>query len=163
MIQGRRLVFKSGHGNLGSTSSDRSRLGRLSHFIDPIALNAFDGGFATTAPTHLESSARIGPSVPSEDSQGLIGRQITAACDHFLRLSKSGRHQRDPRADTLRVGSLSPQPDRHPGTRTRVLINRRGGVEVVEHQIEVSVVVQIPRGHAVGNSLKSKPHSVPAG
>ena len=92
VIQGRRLVFKPCPGNLGRRDWNQRPVRRLGHFVNSIALNSLDERFATTAPTHLEPSARIRPSIPGKDSQGLIGRQITATGNHFLRLGEPRRY-----------------------------------------------------------------------
>ena len=60
MVQGRGLVFEPGRRNRRSRHRNRSALGGFSHFVDAIALDGFDHGFPTAAPTHLEARAGIG-------------------------------------------------------------------------------------------------------
>src|SRR5439155_12045793 len=86
------------------------------------------------------------------DQQRLGGGEVTAAGDDLLALARHcAAKQSDLGSDSLDVGGKSPQAHRHSGGGGLVPIQPCGAAQVVDHQVQISVAVQIRQRDGVVN------------
>ena len=138
----------------GGDGGARRRLGSsLVHDAKGVGLHVGQDAAAAAAPGDFDGQ-KIGQGARRKDAQRLIPGQVTAARDHLLALHRhrAAAHH-DARSDALGVGRAPLQLHRHPRGRGLVLQQRGRRIEVVDHHVEIAIVVEIRHAHALGNGL----------
>ena len=126
---------------------------RCVDLVDAVRLDAVDDALAAVAPGHLDPQRRRRGPRSREDAHGLVAREVPAAGDHLLRLGLRAAGQPDARADALGIGRLAAQAHLDTATGGVVAIEAGGFVEVVHHEVEVAVVVEVAERHAVRDAF----------
>ena len=138
------IGFDLRHGRIGFHRTGS----RLVNLVNPVGLYIMNNALPAAAPGHFEGHVLALAS--RKHAQGIRTGQIEAAAGHFLALHRHGPAQQfDLPADPLRVGRQTLQPHGNARRGAMVVVHAGGAAEVVQHDIQASVVVQISDGDAV--------------
>ena len=133
----------------------RSRLRpRFVDLIEPVGLDPADHAPQAVAPAHFQAHL-IGQTAGGKDPHGVVAGQIAAPADHFLALHRH-RAPVEPELgpDAPGVGRPALQTHRHARGNPLVAIDPRRPIEIVDHQVQVPVPVQVRQGHAVRDGAR---------
>ena len=138
------------------------RLGRLFRFlgsgfvdlIDPIGLYSSDQAPFATPPFYFNPHV-IRQTPRSKHPHRVVARQISSPANHFLALHWH-RSAIDPDlgADSMRIRRDPFQSHAHSRRAALVAIKAGRPVEIVHHDVQISIVIQIGQTHALGNSRR---------
>ena len=115
-----------------------------------------DNRLFAAAPGDFDVDA-IGQSPGGNDAHGIVARQVTAATNHFLRLHRNSPADHfDARPDAARVRRSALEPHAETRSARVVAVDGAGIVEIVHHHVEVAVVIEVGKAHAVGHAVEIK-------
>ena len=133
----------------GSRFEVRGCLGFV-NLVNPIRSHPIDHTPLPVAPPHFNAH-RIGQTPRGKHPHRIITAQVSAPADHLLALHRNRPAvEPNPGPDTLRVGRLTLQPYRHTRRRGLIPIHPGHRVEIIHHDIQVAVPVQVRQRHSSG-------------
>ena len=117
-------------------------------FDNLIGLQPTDDGTATVAPKdfYLERMGRTG----RKDAESLVSGQVTATRNHLLGLSHRTSSDLDPRPNAGGIAAGALQADGQARRRAAVAQHSGWTIENIDHDVEIPIIVEVSKGHAVG-------------
>src|ERR1041385_3397483 len=133
---------------------DRSSIHRglcLIHFVNAICLDIREHTLPTAAPQDFQAHDvrhRAGREYP----HSVVTRKVTSAGDNLLALARHGAAVEGYfRADPLRVRRETLEPNGHSRRGSLIPKDASFTVEVVDDEIQVTIIVEIGEGNALRN------------
>ena len=121
---------------------------------DLIGLQPTDDGTATIAPEdfYFQRMGRTG----RKDTESLVSGQVTTTRNHLLGLSHRTSSDLDPRPNACGIAAGALQTNGQARSRAAVTEHSGRTVEHIDDDVEIPIIVEIPKGHAVGESALIK-------
>ena len=116
-------------------------------------------GHSSTAPSHLD--VRRCRCAQSKAPHRVIPRQVATARHHLLGLHREPFcHHPDLGPDAPRIAGTTTQSYGDPGGCSLVPVELRRLIQGVEHEVQISIAIQIGRGHALFDPGRIEPPSL---
>ena len=87
-----------------------------------------------------------------KDAESLVSGQVTATRNHLLGLSHRTASDLDPRPDAGGIAAGALQANGQARRRAAVAQHSGRTVEHINHHVEIPIIVEVSKGHAVGKS-----------